>query len=96
MSYYWKLSLCTIYKSSLSPGFAKQIMSILLLLQRKLGHLNGVSLTAAKFKPLIFSTWFRLVLWCEHVHSHVFVWFLLDTCTILLYNHIHTEVSMNC
>jgi hypothetical protein len=54
---YWNPSFCTMYKSSVSTGFAKQIMSIL----RILGY-NGssvtwtvVRLTTAKFKPTVFS-----------------------------------------
>jgi hypothetical protein len=86
-------SFFTIYKSSVSTGFAKQVMPILRIL-----CYNGsvviwtvVSLTAAKFKPLMFSVWLRLVLYYEHVHSHGFVWLLLAACTILLYNRAHTE-----
>jgi hypothetical protein len=48
---------CTVYKSSVSTGFAKQIMPVLCIL-----FYNGswvtwmvLSLTTAKFKPLIFS-----------------------------------------
>jgi hypothetical protein len=48
---------CTIYKSSVSPGIAKQIMPIM-----RIFFYNGilvtwtvVSLTIAKFKPLLFS-----------------------------------------
>jgi hypothetical protein len=41
-----------------------------LILQRQLNHLNGLSLTTAKFKPLIFCVWLRLVPYHEHVHSH--------------------------
>jgi hypothetical protein len=62
-------SLCTTYKSSVSPSFAKQIRSILFILcyNGSLVDWTVVSLTAAKLKPLIFSyVWFRLVLCCEH------------------------------
>jgi hypothetical protein len=47
-----------IHKPSLSPGFAKQIMSSLLILcyNGSLVTWTVVWLTAAKFKPLIFST----------------------------------------
>jgi hypothetical protein len=55
-----------------------------------------VSLTTAKFKPLIFSVWLRFVLCCEHVHSHDFVWLLFVACTILLHNCIHTEGWKPC
>jgi hypothetical protein len=50
-------SLCTIYKSSVSPGFAKQIMSVLLILcyNGSLVTWTVISLTASKFKPHIFS-----------------------------------------
>jgi hypothetical protein len=53
-----------------------------------------VSSTTAKFKPLIFSVWLRLVLQCEHVHSHAFVWLLFVACTILLYNRTVTCRSL--
>jgi hypothetical protein len=54
---YWKFFFCTIYKSSLSPCFAKQIMPILLILcyNGSLVTWRVVSLTSAKFKLLIFS-----------------------------------------
>jgi hypothetical protein len=49
-------SLCTIYKSSVSTGFAKQIISVLPILcyNSSLVTWTVVSLTSAKFKPLIF------------------------------------------
>jgi hypothetical protein len=49
--------LCTIYNSSASRGFAKQIMSILCILcyNGSLVTWTVVSLTVAKFKLLIFS-----------------------------------------
>jgi hypothetical protein len=49
--------LCPIYKSSVSPGFAKQIMSILLILCYNVSivTLMVLSLTTAKFKLLEFS-----------------------------------------
>jgi hypothetical protein len=56
IEWYWNSSSFTIYKSSLSTGFAKQIMLILRILCYN-GNLNTwtvVSLTTAKFKPLIF------------------------------------------
>jgi hypothetical protein len=34
IAHYWKWFLFTIYKSSVSPGFAKQIMPILLIFER--------------------------------------------------------------
>jgi hypothetical protein len=48
--------LCTIYKSSVNPGFAKQIMSIarILCYNGNLFAWTVVSLTTAKFKPLTF------------------------------------------
>jgi hypothetical protein len=48
---------CTMYKSSVSPGFAKQIMPFLHILcyNGSLVTWTVVSLTTAKFKPLIFS-----------------------------------------
>jgi hypothetical protein len=53
-------------------------------------------LTAAKFKPHIFCVGLRLVQCCEHFHYHDFVWLLLATCIVLLYNHIRTEVWKTC
>jgi hypothetical protein len=52
-----KSSFCTVYKSSVSPDFAKQIMSILLILcyNGSLVTWTVVSLTTPQFKPLIFS-----------------------------------------
>jgi hypothetical protein len=86
-------SCCTSYKSSISLGFAKEIMPFLLLLcyNGSLVTWTVVSLTTAKFKPLIFSVWLRLVLYREHVHSHDFVWLLLVACIILLHNRTHAE-----
>jgi hypothetical protein len=66
-----------------------------LMLQWQLSHLNGLSLTATKFKPL-FSVWLHLVLYREHVHFHDFVWLLLLACTTLLYNRIHMEGWKPC
>jgi hypothetical protein len=50
-------SLYSIYKSSVSPGFAVQIMYILFSLRYKgsLVKWTVINLTATKFKPLIFS-----------------------------------------
>jgi hypothetical protein len=64
--------------SCISPGFVRQIMSILLIVCY-IGSLvtrTVVSLTAAKFKPYIFCAWLRLVLCCKLVHSQEFVWLL--------------------
>jgi hypothetical protein len=47
-------SLCTIYKSPVSPGFVMQIMPILCILCYN-GTWLAVSLTTAKFKSLILS-----------------------------------------
>jgi hypothetical protein len=95
---YWKYFLCTIYKPSVSPGFAKQIMSSLLILcyNGSLVTWTVVSLTTAKFKPLIFSVWFRLVLYCEYVHSQDFIWLLLVAYTILLHDRTHMEGWKPC
>jgi hypothetical protein len=60
-AYVWHViensSCCTIYKSSVSTGFAKQIMPILCILfyNSSLVTWMVVSLTGAKFKPIIFS-----------------------------------------
>jgi hypothetical protein len=99
IAYYWKnSSFCTTHKSSVSTGFARQIMPILRILCYNGSLVTGtvVSLTAAKFKPLIFFFWLRRDLYCEHVHSHEFIWFLLVAYKILLYNRIHTEVWKPC
>jgi hypothetical protein len=50
-------SFCTMYKSSVSTGFIEQIMHILRILcyNGSLVTWTVVSLTTAKFKPLIFS-----------------------------------------
>jgi hypothetical protein len=81
-------SLCTIYMSSVSPGFAKQMMSIFLNLCHNSSLVNWmvISLTATKFKPVIFSVWLCCVLWCEHVNSHDFASLMFVACTVLLYN----------
>jgi hypothetical protein len=52
-----KIHPCALYISSVSPGFAQQIMSILLILccNDNLVTWTFISLTAAKFKPFIFS-----------------------------------------
>jgi hypothetical protein len=52
-----KSSFCTTHKSSVSPGFAKQIMPILRILcyNGSLVTWMVASLTTSKFKPLIFS-----------------------------------------
>jgi hypothetical protein len=50
-----------------------------------------VSLTTAKFKPLVFFKSGFVLFYTEHVHSHDFVRLLLVAGTILLYNRVHTE-----
>jgi hypothetical protein len=74
-------SFCIIHKSSVSPGFAKQIMPVLHILcyNGSLVTWTVVRLTTAKFKPLIV---FCLGLNCEHVHSHDSVWLVLVACTL--------------
>jgi hypothetical protein len=62
-----------------------------LMLQRQLSHLTAEGVTAAKFKPHIFYVWLHLLLCCEYVHSHDFVWLLHVACPILLYDCIHME-----
>jgi hypothetical protein len=88
-------SVFTICKSSLSPGFAKQIMHILHILcyNGSLVTWKVVSLTVARFKPLIYILffWLRLFLYCEHVYSHDFVWLLL-----VARSRIYTEVWKHC
>jgi hypothetical protein len=72
-------------KSSVSTGFAKQIMLILCILcyNGSLVTRTVESLTTTKFTSYIFCVLLRLILCCEHVHSHDFVRFLLVSCTIL-------------
>jgi hypothetical protein len=81
-----------------STGVAEQIMPVLHILccNGCLVTWTVVSLTTAKFKPLIFSVWLHLALYREHVHSHDSVWLVLVACTIWLYNCIHTEVWKPC
>jgi hypothetical protein len=53
---YWKFSLCTIYKFSVSTGFSEQIMPILRILcyNGRLVTWTVVSLNTAKFRRLYF------------------------------------------
>jgi hypothetical protein len=82
-------SLCTMYMSSVSLGCTKQIMPTLLILcyNGSLVTWTVVSLTIAKFKPLIFS----LSGFALYVYSHDFVWLLLVAWTVLLHNRIHMD-----
>jgi hypothetical protein len=57
---------------------------------------TAVSLTTAKFKPLILSFSGSPCPTREHVHSHDFIWLLLVACTILLHNRIHRENWKPC
>jgi hypothetical protein len=60
------------------------------MLQRQLSHLNNCKLDHYHVKASsIFCVSLRLVLCYEHVHSHDFVWPLLVSCIILLYNCIY-------
>jgi hypothetical protein len=90
-------SLCTIYKSSVSPGFAEQIMSILLILcyNGSLVTWTVISFTAAKFKLLIFFVPGFAVSYAANMFI-LMILFLLVACTILLYNHIHMEGWKPC
>jgi hypothetical protein len=55
-----------------------------LILQRQLSHLNGRKLCHRQVEAsYIFYVWLRLVLYCEHAHSHDFVRLLLIACAIL-------------
>jgi hypothetical protein len=92
-------SSCT---SLLQCRLAKQIMPILRILCYNGSLITWTvgSLTTTKFKPLIFSVWFRLVVYREHVYSYDFVWLLLHACLILLcryvYNRTHKEGWKRC
>jgi hypothetical protein len=81
-------SMCTIYKSSVSPGFAK-IMPILFILcyNGSLFIWTVVSLTAAKFSLLYFLS---LASPCPMLLIWSFWWFCVAY-TILLCNRIHME-----
>jgi hypothetical protein len=61
------------------------------MLQRQLSHLNGLSLSATKLKPLIFFVSGFALSYAANMFVHNFVWPLIIACTILLYNRIHTE-----
>jgi hypothetical protein len=91
----YNLFFCTIHKSSVSPGFAKQIMPILFILCYK------GSLVAWMYVCLTSLSYFLCLaaprpVYCERVHSHDFVCLLLVACTILLYNRIHKEDWKPC
>jgi hypothetical protein len=51
--------------------------------QRQLSHVKCRKLDHRQVWASL-SAWFLLLLYCEHVHSHDFVWLLLVACTILL------------
>jgi hypothetical protein len=77
---YWKFFLLHLIQAPCLSRLCKaDIMPIL----RILGYNGSLvtwtveGLTTAKFKPLIFNVCLRVALYCEHVHSHDFVWLLL-------------------
>jgi hypothetical protein len=86
-------SFWAMYTSSVSTGFAERMRPILLILRYN-GSLvtwTVLSLTTAKFKPLIFSmSGFTLS------YTVMILWLPLVACTILLYNHIHMEGWKSC
>jgi hypothetical protein len=90
-------SFCTIYKSSVSPGLAKQIKPILSILcyNGSLVTLTVVSLTTAKFKPLIFSVFGFALSYAVNVFIRMssYDFCLLPAHAVLVYNRIlvHTE-----
>jgi hypothetical protein len=62
------------------------------MLQRQISHLNGRRIDRRQvWASHIFSVWLRLVLYCDYVHSHDYVCFLLVACTILLHNRIYMK-----
>jgi hypothetical protein len=82
--------LCTIYMFYVSPGFAKHIMFILLILYYNDSLVTSmvIRLTAAKFMTLIFSVWFHLVLCCNIFILMIFYDFCLLSahfCYIIIY-----------
>jgi hypothetical protein len=94
MSTYHTYSMYAIYKSSVSTGFAKQIMSILLILRYN-GSLvtwTVVSLITARFKPLIFSIYGFALFYTANTFILIILYgFPLVACTIPLYNRIHIK-----
>jgi hypothetical protein len=91
---------CTIHKSSVSTGFARQIMPVLRIL-----HYNGnlvtwsaVSLTTAKFKPLI--NFLRLVSPCPRQRTCSFSWFCMTSAcrlhNFVIYCHTYCMLKVVC
>jgi hypothetical protein len=84
-----------MYKSSVSKGFAKQIMPILSILcyNGSLVTLTVISLTTTKFKPLIFSVFGFALSYAGNVFNHMILcdFYLLPAHAILVYNRINME-----
>jgi hypothetical protein len=93
-----KILPCALYTSPLvTPGFAKQFMSILHILCFN-GNLKSFELPWAS-PPLSLSLLYFLHLAVPKpyaVNMFILVHLLLVTCTIFLYNRIHTEGWMLC
>jgi hypothetical protein len=96
---YWKFFLVHYIQASVSPGFAKQIMPILFILcyNGSLVTWMIVSLTTAKFKPLVFSTsGFDLSSIMNMFILMILYGFCLLPAQFFLCNCIHMEGSMLC
>jgi hypothetical protein len=94
MACYWKFFLLHYIQILCQYTLSKANHAYLTypMLQRQLSHLNGRKLDRLQVEAsYIFYLSIRLVLCCERVHSHYFIWLLFVACTILLYNRIHTE-----
>jgi hypothetical protein len=98
---YWKFFLVHIHanKSSVSPGFAKHITSILLIIcyNGSLVTWTVVSFTAAKFKPLLFSMSGFAFFYAANMFILMFLYdFCLLPAQFFLYNRIHMEGWKSC
>jgi hypothetical protein len=62
------------------------------LMLQQLSHLNGHKLDHCQVEAsYIFYVQFCLLLYCEHVYAHDFIWLLLVACTVLLHNYIYMK-----
>jgi hypothetical protein len=71
---YWKFFLLRYVQVLCEPRLWKADHAYLtsLMLQRQLSHLKGRKLDRRQVQAFFYG-WLRLVLSCEHVHSHDFV-----------------------
>jgi hypothetical protein len=90
---YWKYLLLNYT----SPLQSRSCLSYVSDATSQLSHLNSHKLDYHQVQvSYIFYIWLHLVLYREHVRSHDFVWLLLASCIILLYNRIHMKGSKLC